>query len=63
MEVQKLSEEICCDWMLHFYGLDAVLYILCLQGPSMRCCRVDERQHAVNTERQRFTGASMPQPG
>lgn len=56
IEVQKLSEEICRSWILHFYGRDTVLYILCLQRPSMGCRRADERQHAVNAERQRFTG-------
>ena len=38
VEVHKLSEEICCGGILHFYGPDTVLNVLCLQKPSMRCC-------------------------
>ena len=60
VQVQKLSKELCCSWVLGFYRPDAVLHVLCLQKSSARVA-----QHVtvsmlvklvMNTERQRFTG-------
>ena len=67
--MQKLSEEICCGWKLHFYGPHTVLQILCLQKPSPRCGQADEMQHACQAccehraQALHGVGASMPHPG
>ena len=69
IKVQQLSEEISCSWILHFYGPDTVLQILCLQKPSTRCGQADKMQHACQAccehRAQALPGAdaSMPHPG